>query len=192
MDERRRRRWRRKCSSTRDAALERAARGLHAPESEIHSQARVAHAPAHGCRMAEVQTADESGDTQEHGGGARGWRWLLEMRRSDFEKIKAKNSRKGRKEAPMMPWNGGCTKCEWAMLLLNQKVIERKDRASEKADKASKEASKASVEVRLTSKETEVTPSSHEGRWRKLIRGERTERMERDRGVLFQNKITNL
>jgi hypothetical protein len=41
--------------------------------------------------MAEVQTADESGDTQEHGGQARGWRWRPEMFRSDFEKIKAKD-----------------------------------------------------------------------------------------------------
>ena len=44
--------------------------------------------------MAKVQTADESGDTQEHGGGVRGWRWLPEMRRSDFEKIKTKNFKK--------------------------------------------------------------------------------------------------
>jgi hypothetical protein len=44
--------------------------------------------------MAVVQTAEESNDPQEQGGGARGWRWLLEMHRFDFEKIKTKNFRK--------------------------------------------------------------------------------------------------
>jgi hypothetical protein len=52
-------RWR---CSTRDVAPERAARGQHTPASEIHSQARVTHALARGCRMVVIQTADESSD----------------------------------------------------------------------------------------------------------------------------------
>jgi hypothetical protein len=64
------------------------------PASEIHSQVRVTHAPTHGCRMAEVQTADDGGGNQEHKGGARGWRWLPEIHKSNFEKIKTKNFRK--------------------------------------------------------------------------------------------------
>jgi hypothetical protein len=44
--------------------------------------------------MVVVQTADESSDTQEHGGRAYEWRWLPEMHRSDFEKIKTKNFKK--------------------------------------------------------------------------------------------------
>ena len=63
MDERWRRRWMRWRCNTRDAALERAARGQRAPTSEIYSQARVTHTPTRGCQMAKVQTADESGNT---------------------------------------------------------------------------------------------------------------------------------
>jgi hypothetical protein len=44
--------------------------------------------------MAEVQTVDDSGEHQEHNGGVREWRWLPEMRRFDFEKIKTKNFKK--------------------------------------------------------------------------------------------------
>jgi hypothetical protein len=40
------------------------------------------------------QTMDESGDTQEHSGGVRGWRWLPEMYRYYFEKIETKNFKK--------------------------------------------------------------------------------------------------
>jgi hypothetical protein len=64
------------------------------PASEIHSQAHVTQAPTRGCRMVVVQTVDVSDDTQEHDGGACAWRWLFEMHRSDFEKIKTKNFRK--------------------------------------------------------------------------------------------------
>jgi hypothetical protein len=60
-------------------------------KSEIHLQVRVTHALARECQMAMVQTVDESCDTLKHGGGAHGWRWLPEMHRSDFEKIKTKN-----------------------------------------------------------------------------------------------------
>ena len=44
--------------------------------------------------MAEVQTVDDSSEHQEHNGGVREWRWLPEMRSSNFEKIKPKNLRK--------------------------------------------------------------------------------------------------
>jgi hypothetical protein len=49
--------------------------------------------------MMAIQTADESGNTQEHDARARGWRWLPEMYRSDFEKIRTKNFRKRAKGA---------------------------------------------------------------------------------------------
>jgi hypothetical protein len=49
--------------------------------------------------MVVVQIADESSDIQEHGGWARGWKWLPEMHRYDFEKIKTKNFRKRAKGA---------------------------------------------------------------------------------------------
>ena len=60
--------------SNEDAASERMACGLHAPASEIHSQERVAHAPAHRRCIGLVLVADRSGNTQEQGGGAHVWR----------------------------------------------------------------------------------------------------------------------
>jgi hypothetical protein len=67
----------------------------HAPTSKIYSPARVGHTPACVGRMKKWLMAERSGETRDHGGMTIVAMKLLEVDRSEFEKIKSNNFNKG-------------------------------------------------------------------------------------------------
>jgi hypothetical protein len=74
--------------------IQASARGIHAPTSEIHSQASVGHASVRGGQFGMWLAAERSGGSPEHSSVALVVVEFLKVDRSDFEKFKSKISRK--------------------------------------------------------------------------------------------------